>query len=106
MVKIIKNQSNLGKNGSSPIQYNKILKIYNKNTRVVIYGFYEGNNLYKILPIPISETKKNITKKNIKYSIKKIFGYSINLNLIYANYYKYMKSINIKNCQFQVITMI
>ena len=40
--------------------------------------------------------KKNITKKNIKYSIKKIFGYSINLNLIYANYYKYMKKYKYK----------
>jgi hypothetical protein len=82
---------NLGKNGSSPIQYNKILKKYiNNNTKVVIYGFYEGNNLYKILPIHISETKNIITKKNIKYFIKKIFGYSINLNLIYAKYYKYI----------------
>ena len=89
---------NLGKNGSTPILYNKILKKYiNTNTKLILYGFYEGNNLSKILPVNILISEKKSQKKDFKYFIKKIFGYSINLNLVYAKYskvtnkYKYNK---------------
>ena len=85
-----KQSINLGKNGAGPLLYNKILENYiNKNTKLVIYGFYEGNDLLDIFPTSKSIDKKSSSKKkNIKFFLKKTLGHSISLNLLFGIYKK------------------
>lgn len=96
---------NMGLPGIGPDQYNEILRgTANKNTKLIIYAYYEGNDLRDMLKsfnLNKNEDKKNLLTENnkLKFYIKKIFGefYSINYALaLYRVNFLYKKNINFK----------
>ncbi len=85
---------NMGSPGTGPYQYNELLRgSINKNTKLVLYGYYEGNDLrdminYKYKKKKYEENKKE-DKNEYKDYIKKKLGNYYSLNLIYAIYKSY-----------------
>jgi hypothetical protein len=82
------NHTNFGLNGSGPNLYKKILKSkINKNTKLIIYTFYGGNDTFDFVDFEPKENNQDYNiQNNNKKLIKKIFGKSILLNLAYSKY--------------------
>jgi hypothetical protein len=93
---------NMGLPGIGPFQYNEILRgTTNKNTKLIIYAYYEGNDLRDMLNYNPNKKKNDLLAKDnkFKFFIKKIFGefYSANYTLaLYRANYLYNKKINFK----------
>jgi hypothetical protein len=97
-----KNSINMGIPGTGPFQYNELLRgSVNKNTKLIIYAYYEGNDLRDMLNYNSNKKINNLTnnENKIKYYVKKILGelYSLNYTLaLYRANYLYNKNINFK----------
>ena len=109
---IFKNQNtkltyNYGHGGIGPIHYNEILREkINKNTKIIFYGFYEGNDIRDIIRFKTNEnnSKKVTTSTDVNTSnkgkypfIKKIFGDLYSFNYLWSHIkYKILNKINFK----------
>ena len=67
---------NLGYPGSGPFEYNLILKEYiRRDNQLVLYGFYEGNDLRDMINFT-SDNKKPTEKLKIKEFIRLLINNS------------------------------
>ena len=86
---------NIGLNSTGPYEYNELLRgTINEKTKLVLYGFYEGNDLgdilkFKSIPINIDVNEKKLNRSYYREFIKKNLGKFYSLNYIFSLYKKY-----------------
>ena len=92
---------NLGYPGSGPFEYNLILDKYlNKNNVLILYGFYEGNDLRDMINFKYFNIRDKIDENNILKEIaRKIINNSYVGNLLVA-FYKKIKLITKPNFRY------